>query len=306
MQTDGKSGAVLEHVVIDGEAYVLKHADRRRDWIMRQTGDLTGWPVALWESGLLDAMPECIDHTYVGAARTPTGGAVLMRDVARWLVPDSDAPITTEQHLRFIDHLAEVHACFWGWHDDVGLLPLANRYCWFSDLALACEAELGSGEPVPGIARDGWSRLPERAPRMAQALLPVRAEPWALVDALAAEEHTFLHGDWKLANLGTGADGRTVLIDWALPGAGPPLIELAHYLGLNRARLPANRDKEDVVDDYRAALERHGIATDPWWDRQLALCLLGVMVMLGWEKAFGPDDELAWWEARVIDGAALL
>ncbi len=61
-----------------------------------------------------------------------------------------------------------------------------------------------------------------------------------------------------------------------------------------------------MIEAYRVALERHGVATDPWWDRQLALCLLGMMVMLGWEKAYGDDDELAWWEARALEGAALL
>ena len=49
------------------------------------------------------------------------------------------------------------------------------------------------------------------------------------------------------------------------------------------------------------------IATTPWFERQLRLCLLAVMLQLGWEKAF--DDtgrELAWWDARVRDGLAEL
>jgi ABC-type polysaccharide/polyol phosphate export permease len=58
-----------------------------------------------------------------------------------------------------------------------------------------------------------------------------------------------------------------------------------------------------IIEAYRAALERNGIATRPWFDRQLRLCLLGVMLQLGWEKSF--DDtgvELAWWNARVREG----
>jgi hypothetical protein len=50
-------------------------------------------------------------------------------------------------------------------------------------------------------------------------------------------------------------------------------------------------------------LERHGIDTEPWFDRQLALCLLGVMLQLGWEKSFDErGDELAWGAARVEAG----
>ena len=35
--------------------------------------------------------------------------------------------------------------------------------------------------------------------------------------------------------------------------------------------------------------------------RQLALCLLGAVLQMGWEKALGDDDELAWWDERAAD-----
>ena len=92
-----------------------------------------------------------------------------MRDVADLLVPSDDATIPLEQHLRFLDHLATFHASCWGWKDTVGLLPLTNRYCWFSPTALACERALGSPNEVPVIAEQGWARLPEVAPRFAAA-----------------------------------------------------------------------------------------------------------------------------------------
>ena len=63
----------------------------------------------------------------------------------------------------------------------------------------------------------------------------------------------------------------------------------------------------EMVETYRAALERRGVATDPWWERQLGLCLIGAMVQFGWEKALGGyDDELAWWEEQVLRAAHLL
>lgn len=306
LEADGKSGALLERVVIDGERFVLKHIDARDDWIMRQTGDLVGFPITLWEAGIVDLAPRCIDHAYVGAAREGRAGAILMRDVADVLVPASGEPIPVEQHLRFLEHMATFHAACWGWEDTVGLLPLANRYCWFSPTALACERALGSPNEVPVIADQGWTQLPQVAPNLATVLEPLISAPWPLVDALAHESQTFLAGDWKLANLGSHPDGRTVLLDWALPGAGPPTVEVAHYLALNGGRLPDGTTKADTVAAYRAALERNGINTDPWFDRQLDLALLGVMVQLGWEKALGDPDELAWWEARALAGAAHL
>lgn len=109
---------------------------------------------------------------------------------------------------------------------------------------------------------------------------------------------TLLHGDYKLGNLGTGPDGRSILLDWALPGQGPPCSDLAHYLCLNAARLP--EPKEAVVEAYRAALEQLGVDTGGWFDRQLALCLLGYGCLMGWEKAHGGGAELAWWQDRAL------
>ena len=305
--TDSKSGARFERVEIDGEWFVLKHVDRADDWIMRQTGDVGCWPVRVWESGVLDLVPPTIDHTIVGAARDGRGGAVLMRDVSGWMVPADDSPLPVDQHERFLAHLGSFHAATWGWHDDVGLLPIGNRYLFVSPTALGEECARGDAAAVPVIARDGWDRLAIVDAPMHATLMALHADPWPLVDALAATPCAFLHGDWKLGNLGSRPDGRTVLVDWSVPGCGPPTAELAHYLALNSARLPEGHTKDDAIDCYRDALEREGVDTEPWWDHQLALSLLAVMLLLGWEKAF--DDtggEREWWAARVEEGVARL
>lgn len=305
LPNDGKSGALLERVEIDGQRYVLKHIDLRQDWIMRQSGDLRGYPITVWTSGVLDLVPDVIDHAYVGAARDEHAGAVLMRDVSDFLVAQTDAPVTLDQHTRFLSHLAAFHASTWGWSDTLGLTPLGTRMCWFGPAALACEMARDDPADVPRIATSGWEQLRDVAPRVATVLAPLRIEPWALVDALRAGPQTFIHGDWKLANLGSMPDGRTILLDWALPGAGPPLLELAHYLALNSARLPVGHTKDDAIATYRDALGREGVETSSWFDAQLDVALVAMMVLLGWEKALGAPSELAWWEERVLSSAWL-
>ena len=300
-QSDGKSGAVLERVVIDGESFVLKTVDRGHDWIMRQIGDLAVLPVVVWEEGFVDLVPDCIDHALVGAARGSDGTAILMRDVGADLVPSGDEPITLEQHLRFVEHMAAFHAATWAWDDDLRLVPLTNRYLFFSPVALDLELRAADPAPVVAIAASGWARLPARSPDLASIVFPLLDEPWPLLDALARESRTFLHGDWKLGNLGSDSAGRTILIDWSMPWSGPPCADLVHYVVLNQARLPVGHRKEDAFDAYRVALDAQGVGTDPWWDRQLALCILGVMLQLGWEKALGDDAELAWWTERARD-----
>lgn len=309
LTTDSKSGAAFERVLIDGRPHVLKYLHVDDDWIMRGSGDVRGRPLLVWKSGILDALPGCIDHAVVGAAeglgRNGWGAALLLRDVGGELVPPGDAPLALDEHLRFMDHMAALAARFWGFEDTVGLTPLATRWAWFGPGMLDVERERGWPDPVPRIATEGWERFAASAPAdVAGTVTALRLDPGPLVRAVSATPPTLLHGDWKLGNLGSGADGRTILIDWAGPGAGPAAAELAWYLALNRDRLP--QSKEASIDAYRQALEAHGIGTEGWWAAQIGLCLLGALVIFGWEKALGDAGEFGWWCDRAREGAAYL
>ncbi|CAN5522818.1 hypothetical protein BH18ACT1_BH18ACT1_10440 [soil metagenome] len=216
-----------------------------------------------------------------------------------------DDPITFDEHRRFLGSMAALAAAGWGWVDDVGLVPLESRWSWFCDDNLDVERRRGWPEAVPRIAADGWARFAERAPRgLVDEVSELRRDQGPLVDAVRATPLCFLHGDWKLGNVGTATDGRTVLIDWTYPGAGPIAHDLAWYLALNRSRLPES--KEDAVATLSAALRSCWIDTAPWYERQVRLCLLGGLVEFGWEKALGEEDELRWWCERASDGLRLL
>jgi hypothetical protein len=303
----GKSGARLERVTIDGQRYVVKYLDLAEDWTMRVAGDLAGFSLTLWRRGLLARLPDCINQPIVAVAANPGGRgcALLMRDVGSWLVPVEDDPIPLAQGLRFLDHMAAMHATFWAGGAELEALPAMHRYLELSPWMAQAEALTGSDHLVPKLVGKGWPLLAEVAPRAAAAVVPLAWDPSPLVTALEQTPQTFVHGNWKLDNLGTDGDGRTVVLDWELPGRGPALSDLAWYLSINCRRLP--QSKEDTIAAYREALEHHGVDTAPWWDRQLALCLLGALVQFGWEKAFGGyDDELVWWEKRAVDGVRLL
>src|SRR5207237_5214000 len=138
------------------------------------------------------------------------------------------------------------------------------------------EAALGSDHLVPRLVGEGWPLLAEVAPRAAAVVTPLAWDPSPLVEALDRTPQTFVHGNWQLDNLGTDADGRTVVLDWDLPGRAAALSDLAWYLAINCRRMP--QSKEAAIETYRTALDRYGIDTEPWWDRQLALCLLGAPV----------------------------
>ena len=135
-------------------------------------GDLGPWTVLVWSSRACSTcVPDCIDHTYAGAARD---GAARRGAHARRRRRGSSRKATRRcseaDHLAFLDHLAALHAAFWGWEDDVGLTPFAEPLLPVQpvDDRLRGGAR-ASRQPVPVIARDGWARL-----RGARARVPRR------------------------------------------------------------------------------------------------------------------------------------
>jgi thiamine kinase-like enzyme len=133
---------------------------------------------------------------------------------------------------------------------------------------------------------------------------PLLVDPMPLVVALEATPQTLVHGDWKLGNLGSHPDGRTILLDWDRVSRGPATLDLAWYIAVNCDRLA--RSKDAVIELYRGRLEAHGIDTEGWFQPQLDLALVGAFLQLGWSKVGGDPQELGWWEERLLAAAPLL
>jgi len=339
----GKSGARLERLRIDGVDLVAKYLDPSLDWTMRASGVLGGPMPTLWTSGILHRLPDCLNQPIIGVATADAavdpdargatrdagdprdavlaGGArrqdanrprrngpctvLLMHDVSADLIPATDEPLPLATHLRLLEHMAAMHAAFWGGGSEIDVVPVMHRYLELSPWTAMAESAIGSTHLVPQLIGRGWPLLAKVAPAAAAVVTPLAWDPGPLVQALAATPQTFVHGNWKLDNLGTDPAGRTIVLDWEMPGRGAPLSDLAWYLAINCRRLP--QSKESAMQAYRDALENLGIDTSPWWDRQLALSLLGALVQFGWEKAFGGyDDELAWWEDKAVSGERVL
>lgn len=306
LTTDSKSGSLFERVLIDGVPHIVKHVHVDRDWTMRFNGDIGCHPITVWALGLMDVCPEHVEHGVVGVVRglgrNGWGGAIAMRDLTAELVPPGDDVLPADDVLGHLDSLAALSARTLGWRDEQSLLvPLGNRWSWFGPSSLAVEAERGWPDEVPPIAARGWEQFASRAPRdVGDAIDALRRDNGPLVVAARATPQCFVHGDWKLGNVGRCADGRTVLIDWSYPGEAPPCHELAWYLALNRSRMPFT--KEAAIEAFAAALRRHGAEPAGWFERQLDICLLAMLVIIGWEKALGDEAELGWWCDRAREG----
>jgi phosphotransferase family enzyme len=305
---DSLSGSHFEQVFIDGRPHIVKHIGAATDWLMRALGDgVDGRPafvVTAWRAGLLDGLPAALDHTIVDVCWEPSSasGALLMRDESAAFVPPGTGRVPIEQHRRFLDHMAQMHAAFWGFASD-DLLALGPRVTPLTPSMAAGEAAAGHHDPVPMAVPSGWASLHDVAPSAYEVSAALTEDPAPLVKALQETPTTLVHGDWKFGNLGSHPDGRTVLVDWGWPGAAGPVVDLAWYLAVNCDRLPES--KETTIAYLRDRLEHHGVDTAGWWERQVELALVGAFLQLGWSKT-GDAAELAWWVERIVPVARTL
>jgi hypothetical protein len=306
--SDSLSGSQFESVEFEGERMVVKYVSVDHDWIMRASGDLNCRQLTLFASGLMDRLPVSIDHATVAVAPFVTssghrGGALLMKDVSLSLVPPGSTRIDADMHLRFLDHMSQLHALYWGWQGTVELFPLAHHLVLFTPIMAAIEKQRGSGDAVPPAVAVGWAWMRRERPTAYAALREIVHDPGPLVSALSATPQTFIHADWKLGNLGEHGDGRTILLDWDRCGGAPAALDLAWYLAVNCDRLP--QSKEATIESYRGMLAQRGVEVGAWWPRQLALALMGGFLMLGWSKT-GDAAEFGWWEDRLAEGLRML
>ena len=275
--SDSRSGAAFERVVVDGEPHVIKYLHVDDDWIMRSRATWPADPSPCGRAACSTPCPPCLDHAVVGAAaglgRHGWGAALLMRGRAppTWC-PSGDDPIPLDQQLGFMDHMAALHA-------DSGAGPTTSGWP-------RSPTGSSSSTPTPSPARRSgmararcrpWSSkagaASPRRPARGRAMIewsddrPRWSTPWG-PDLRPSCTAT---GRW--ATSGTRPDGRTVLLDWAVPGQGnPPTLELAWYLALNTARLP--QPKEDAIEAYRGP-PPHGSAPRAGRSGAVDLALLG-------------------------------
>lgn len=295
---DGLSNVPMERLVVDGQRCVLKHLSWEGDWVMRFSQDTRCRPAVMHDLGLYERVAPWVDPLVLGVGydEATATWSLLMRDASDEFIDEGSSPITPEQQAGFLRDMAGLHAGMWGFQHVDGLCRPEDYYAFFSPASLAREEAQRPLAGVPSYTRGGWDALASLEPALADDVQALLADVTPFTSAQAETPQTLVHHDWKGGNLGIRPDGRTLLVDWAFPGSDAGLSDIGWYLAVNCDRLVTS--KEQVVADYRAALEREGVETAGWFDRQLELALLGSFLVLGWSKT-GDAEELAWWVDRV-------
>jgi hypothetical protein len=275
---DARSGAVFERVVVGPDRYFVKQVSFASDWVMRASGDHVCRQYLVWQAGIMDQSPDCIDHTVVAMGLEGAGDdavlTIVMRDIGEFLVPPGDAIVPAGQHAGFIAHMAALHRAFWDWDDQVGLTTMAQRVRLFAPDTLATELAAAEVPVVAAAAAAGWTALPRRSPLLWQLARLVHDRPEVITGPLSQTPRTFLAVDWKMGNLGThpgradhpaglGLPRRragllgSVLVPGAQPGPAARTQGSSDQPVPGRARRPRHRHQQLVAATARPVHDRH-------------------------------------------------
>lgn len=315
----GSTDPVFEGVSLDGEStasLIVKHMYQSTDWEAISIGVATDRQVAIWESGVLDRLPDAIGHAVVSAARFDGGCALLMRNLDEHFLAD-DTDVSTECATDVLRGLAAMHATFW---QDPPTADLGGGMCdlgrWLSMVSPAMLAELAQVLPgmevVVGIS-GAWQQLPNLVDSGAvRDLRALADDPARAVAALSAYPTTLLHGDVRMANVAW--DGtRATLVDWK-PIAGPPGIDLIYFVSMLDEFSPFHPDEAAVL--YRQMLEDTVGDVGSWWDEHLDVCFAAVLAAIAGPKAWGLERydpqrhpewvAMRWWADRAQRGMRII
>jgi hypothetical protein len=318
---------------------VVKLVTPAGSWLSTLAEDTALREIQLHASGLLADLPHGIEtavlaYAALGHPRSPTAGALLMRDERARLMPrPQQAPPgrLPSPVLVVLEALARLHARFW--EDarlrarEIGVMPLRAALRLLDPMELARFASAGDPSPYLPLALAGWDVFFHLADAGAAARLQsALADPEPYLRAIAALPATLIHGDVWGPNLGWLPSGRAaprrgravLLLDWALAMAGPATFDPLWLCGTWHALHPPR-----VLAAYRARLEDHlrarGIRLAPvTWaalaDAGYLRTALTCGEALGRSAAEAPlgtrrrwaEARVRWWAARAARAAERL
>ena len=306
---EGRSGAVLERVVLADESCVIvKHFDPTVDLVMRLSGDSTGREVELVRRGVLDGLPPTVLHPVIDAWYDDDGrGVLVMRDLGDAVLTWKSV-VGRDQARTMFAAIADLHGAFLG-SAPSGLTPLDVLLGLFEPQRIRPHA----GSSIVDYALRGWEYWPEVAPgEVGERVLALARDTAPLTAAFRALPSTLIHGDLATVNMALEPERPEclTLIDWGLAAAGPAEVDIGRLLaGCAQLFGPVGRDESATIVarlDGLVALQRE-VAGPAYDDAAMRLGLLAGICWLGWNKALDivehPDPAvrereraaLPWW-----------
>lgn len=189
-----------------------------------------------------------VAHHYV-ALVDETGGdfVLLLEDLSPAAPGDQLAGCTPAEAVASLDELAKIHASWW----DKALPD------WLPP-SLAGGAETNQvlyAMLVPPFSERYRGVLDSDVLGVIETFGEVMGR-WG--PHACAGPSTLLHGDFRLDNLMFGG-GRVAAVDWQTVAQGPPMSDVAYFLGAGLLPDVRRAHERELVEGYHRALEREGV-----------------------------------------------
>ena len=229
-------------------------------------------------------------HCWYGAiAEDGTSFTLLLEDL-RDARPGVQADgCSVAQALDAVRNVAGLHAPRW---DDPALLH--HDFLTPADAATAAFL----GEILVGATEEFLARYEAELDDVDQGTLREAARATAAWQLVRTSPHSLVHGDYRLDNLMFPVDGPGVCaLDWQTVTVGPPVRDVAYFLGNSLATDTRRREEERLVAVYHEELVRRGVtgygADDCWTDYRLGQLQGPMITILGCMYATAERSERA-------------
>ena len=175
---------------------------------------------------------------------------LVMEDLGGLRVVDQVQGMAIADAEQAVDGLAAWHARWWG-----RALELADR-----------GVTVSLGDPIykavlPTVFAEGWEKLGKELniPDAIAAIGPRWSEAMpGLVDDLATEPTTMVHGDWRADNLLFEPDGSVAALDFQLIGTARGTYDLAYFVTQSLDHATAAAHERALFDRWVSAVEAAG------------------------------------------------
>ncbi|MEO6318394.1 MAG: phosphotransferase [Acidimicrobiales bacterium] len=234
---------------------------------------------------LADQAPIRVPHCLHASCDQETSQFVLVMEDLGGLRPvDQIAGMSSADAERSVDGLAAWHATWWG-----KAAQLAER-----GLTVSLGDEIYKAV-LPLVFPEGWAKLEAELeiPPSIRAVGPrwVESMP-SLLDSLAMEPTTMIHGDFRADNLFFEADGSVAAVDFQLIGTGRAAYDLAYFITQSLDPTDASQHERPLFDRWIGALVAAGVPegdlAGAWEDYRRAALFCLVYPVVAWR---GMDAE---------------
>jgi hypothetical protein len=210
---------------------------------------------------------------------------LVMEDIGGLRPVDQVVGMALSDAERAIDGLAAWHATWWG-----QAAPLAE-----AGLTVSLGDEIYKAV-LPLVFGEGWEKLTAEL-EVPEAIVAV-APRWThamprLLDGLAEEPTTMIHGDFRADNLFFEADGSVAAVDFQLIGTGRGAYDLAYFVTQSITAEDASTHEQALFDRWIAALVAAGVPeadlATAWDDYRAAALFCLVYPVVAWRGMDASD-----------------